>query len=189
MISTLVLDIESTALYADEGVVLCVCYESSTMPGKVKVLRNDEIAKKDWAQGRRGNDRELVKQTNDIIRDHDIIVAHNGKGFDLPFMRTRALKWGLTPLMEPKTVDPLLIALRKYRLKRNRLGSLSDLMGIPERKTPLEMSTWADAMLNGSKAAMDQIVEHCVADVKVLSAVLKKVKPYTRVFDDRGSAL
>ena len=37
--------------------------------------------------------------------------------------------------------------------------------------------------------AMDLIVEHCVADVKVLCGVLKIVKPFIRQLDDRGSAL
>lgn len=189
MISTLILDIETTDLEADRGVVLCACFESSTNPGKVSTLRNDHVNSKDWKRGVRGNDKELVKQINQLIRTHDVIVAHNGTKFDLPFLRTRALRWGLRPLMEPKIVDPLWIAWRKWKLRSNRLGAISDYLGIPDRKTPLDMSTWADAMLNGTKKSMDLIVTHCVADVKVLSGVLKHVKPFIKVLDDRGSAL
>lgn len=35
MISTLILDIETTDLAADRGVMLCVSYESSSKPGRV----------------------------------------------------------------------------------------------------------------------------------------------------------
>lgn len=118
-----------------------------------------------------------------------MIVAHNGAKFDLPFLRTRCLRWGLEPLREPKIVDPLQIAWRKFRLRSNRLGAVSDFLGIKDRKTPLDLSVWADAMLNGSRKAMDLIVEHCEADIRVLSAVLPHVKPFVKVLDDRGSGL
>lgn len=189
MISTLILDIETTDLEADRGVVLCGCYESSTRPGKVMTLRNDEVNKTAWDAGVRGHDKELVKQLNKLVRDHDVIVAHNGNRFDIPFLRTRALRWGLEPLKEPKMVDPLLIAWRKFKLRSNRLGAISAHLGIEDRKTPLDMAVWMDAILNGTKKSMNLIVEHCVADVKVLSGVLTYVKPFIKVLDDRGSAL
>ncbi len=188
-ISTLVLDIETSDLAADRGVALVACYESSAEPGKVHTMRNDVIAAKDWKRGVRGNDKQLVKDICAVIRDHDIIVAHNGVRFDIPFLRTRCLRWGLKPLKEPKCVDPLQIAWRKFKLRSNRLGALSDHLGISDRKTPLDLSVWADAILNGSRASMDLIVEHCVADIKVLSGVLRHVKPFIKQLDDRGSAL
>lgn len=188
MISTLVFDIETTDLEADRGVVLCACYESSLKPGKVVTLRNDELSS-GWDKGRRGDDKELVSQLVKVMRKHDVLVAHNGTRFDIPFLRTRCLRWGLEPLKEQKVVDPLTIAWRKFKLRSNRLGAISDYLGIQDRKTPLDMSVWADAMLNGSKRAMNLIVEHCQADIRVLSGVLPHVKPFIKVLDDRGSAL
>lgn len=189
MISTLVLDIETTDLSADRGVILCACYESSNKPGVVETLRNDEINARDWNRGIRGNDKELVKRLRKLIHSHDVIVAHNGHKFDLPFIRTRGLRWKLKPLKEPKTVDPLQIAWRKFRLRSNSLGAISSYLGIRDRKTPLDLAVWARAMLNGDRKAMDLIVKHCVADIKVLSGVLPHVKPFIKVFDDRGSGL
>ncbi len=189
MISTLILDLETTDLDADRGVILCACYESSEEPGEVKTLRNDVVNADDWKAGKRGNDKEITKQIRELVEDHDVIVAHNGARFDLPFLRTRALRWRLRPVREVKTVDPLQIAWRKFRLRSNRLGALADHLGIEDKKTPLDLSVWADAMLNGTKKAMDLIVEHCVADIKVLSGVLPHVKPFIKIFDDRGSAL
>lgn len=188
MISTLVLDIETTDLAADRGVVLCVCYESSKEPGAVRTLRNDKISKS-WKKGIRGDDKEIVRQTCGLITEHDVIVAHNGMRFDLPFLRTRALHWGLPALIEPKVVDPLKILWNKHRLRHNSLGVIADHLGLKDRKTPLEMSVWADAMLNGSKAAMDVIVEHCEADVRVLTGVLSRMTPFIKVLDQKGSGL
>lgn len=187
MISTLILDIETTDLEADRGVVLCASYESSNEPGKVQTLRQDEL-NPDWATSR-GNDKELVKQVCALVKSHDVIVAHNGSRFDIPFLRTRCLRWKLKPLRDHKIVDPLSIAWRKFKLRSNRLGAVADYLGIEDKKTPLDMSVWADAMLNGSKRAMNKIVEHCEADIRVLAAVLPHVKPFIKVLDDRGSAL
>lgn len=188
MIATLVLDLETSDLEADRGVILCCSYESSKEPGKVRTLRQDRL-NPGWKRGDRGNDKELVKRICKLVREHDIIVAHNGSRFDIPMLRTRALRWGLRPLQEVKLVDPCTIAFRKFKLRSNSLGRIADYVGIKDKKTPLDMSTWADATLRGSKQAMNLIVKHCEADIRVLSGILSFVKPYIRVFDDRGSAL
>lgn len=188
MISTLILDLETTDLDADRAVILCASYESSKQPGKVHTIRQDHTNPK-WKTGIRGDDKELVKQTCALVRSHDVIVAHNGNRFDIPMLRTRALRWHLTPLKEVKLVDPCQIAWRKFKLRSNRLGAIADFVGIKDKKTPLDMSLWADVMLNGSAKGMNAIVEHCEADIRVLSGVLAFVKPYIKVLDDRGSAL
>lgn len=151
-------------------------------------IRTDKT-NKGWKRGQRGDDMETTRQVTEILGEHDVLVAHNGTRFDLPFLRTRLARWGLPRLPEQKIVDPLSIAWRKLRLGRNSLGSIADHIGLSDKKTPLDMSVWTDAILNGTKESMDLIVEHCVADVKVLAGVLELVKPYVKILDDRGSAL
>lgn len=187
MLSTCVFDLETSALEGDKGVILCACSKSSEVKG-VKIIRTD-LTSKGWARGFRGDDQETCKQVVAELVKHDIIVAHNGSRFDVPFLRTRLLHWGMPRLPDIKLVDPCSIAYRKLRLRSNSLGVILDHLGVKERKTPLDMSVWADAVQNGSKPAMDLIVEHCIMDVKVLDAVLNAMKPYIKVLDDRGSSL
>lgn len=187
MISTAVFDLETSDLDADKGIVLCGCIKSS-MAKKVITFRTDET-NPGWAKGKRGNDKRTVELIVAEISKHDVIVAHNGGRFDVPFLRTRLLRWGLPRLPELKLVDPMLVAFRKLRLRSNGLANLSDHLGITERKTPLFMSLWMNAILNGDKASMDKIVEHCVADVAVLDKVLELVKPYIKLLDGQGSSL
>lgn len=189
MIDTLILDLETSQLDADEGVIFCMSYESSTDPGEVVTLRNDVIAKDQWKRGIRGDDRELVKQANAVIRDHQLIVAHYGKRFDVPYLRTRALINKLAPLHEMPIIDPWAIARNKFKFKRNRLDSIARAVGATDQKTPLDMDVWRRATLNGDPKAMDLIVEHCEADIRVLSFVLDAVKPFIRQFNERGSDL
>lgn len=187
MIDTVVFDIETTDLSADVGVLLCMSYESSREPGVVHTLRNDVLAKDLWKKGIRGDDRELTKQANAVLRSHQIGVAHYGTRFDLPYLRTRAVINGLAPLHDMVIVDPWAVARRKFRFHNNRLDSIAKAVGSPDRKTPLDLEVWRAAKMNGDKKAMDLIVEHCEADVKVLSHVLQVVKPFVRIFNDRGS--
>ena len=188
MISTLILDLETTDLDADRAVILCASYESSEEPGEIQTIRQDKTNPA-WKKGIRGDDRELVKQVCKLVRDHDVVVAHNGSRFDIPMLRTRALRWGLAPLREVKLVDPCSIAWRKFKLRSNSLGRIADFVGIRDKKTPLDMSLWMEATLNGDPKAMDKIVEHCEADIRVLRGILDFVKPFVKIIDDRGSSL
>lgn len=187
MISTAIFDLETSDLNGDRGIVLCGCVKSSKHRGIITV-RSDET-NPNWDRGKRANDKETVKRIAAILSDHDVVAAHNGVRFDLPFLRTRLARWGLPRLPDLKVVDPLNLAWRKLRLHRNTLASLQDHLGVSHVKTPLALSKWMEAILDGSRSAMDEIVAHCVADVKVLDAVLDLVKPYVKQLDDRGSGL
>jgi uncharacterized protein YprB with RNaseH-like and TPR domain len=187
VISTAIFDLETSDLAGDKGIILCGCIQSSTRKEMI-TIRTDDTNKK-WKSGKRGDDSATAKQIADVLSKHDVLVAHNGTRFDLPFLRTRLARWGMPRLPDMKIVDPLSVAWRKLRMTRNSLGNIADHIGIKDRKTPLNMSVWMDAILNGSRKSMDLIVEHCVADVKVLAGVLELVKPYVKLLDDRGSAL
>lgn len=186
MITTGIFDIETSDLSADRGIILCAVIQGNN--GKPIVFRSDEL-NKNWYKGQRGDDSGIVKKLYKHLNEYDVLVAHNGTRFDLPFIRTRGARWGLGGLRDTKIIDPLSIAFRKFRLNHNSLGSLSDFIGSADRKHSLDWSVWMDAILNGSRVAMDEIVKHCVSDVKELNDVLNMVKPYIKVLDDRGSSL
>ena len=187
MISTAVFDLETSGLEGDHGIILCGCIKSS-IDGRMHTIRTDDTNKK-WKRGLRGDDRVTAKQIAEILAKHDVLVAHNGNFFDLPYLRTRLLRWGLPRLPEVKLVDPWRIARNKLRLKSNSLGNIANYVGIKQEKTPLHMSVWVDATFNGSRKAMNTIVEHCQKDVVVLEGVLNMVKPYIKILDDKGSGL
>jgi uncharacterized protein YprB with RNaseH-like and TPR domain len=187
VISSAVFDLETSDLDGDKGIILCAVIKSS-ITGKKTVIRTDKT-NKDWSKGLRGNDKHTVEQISRELQKHDVLVAHNGNRFDVPFLRTRCLRWDLPTFPAMKLVDPMRIFFNKFRLRRNSLANISDYLGVKARKTPLDMSVWMDAMQNGTIASMDLIVEHCMADVDVLEAVLNKVMPFVKILDDRGSGL
>lgn len=185
MLKVGLLDIETSELEADLGIILCAVIKDDL---GYTVLRTDELNKK-WRSGKRGDDKAITKALRERLATYDIIVAHNGNRFDIPFVRTRCAKWKLERLPDIKLIDPCDIAWRKFRLRSNSLGNISDFIGSVNRKHRLDLSVWRDAVYNGTAAAMDQIVEHCVSDVDELEDVLNMVKPYIKVLNDRGSGL
>jgi hypothetical protein len=98
MITIATFDIETSHLCADFGVILCAAVKPHIKGAKPEVFRGDEL-NPDW-DTKRSNDKPVVRSLLDALNDYDVLIAHNGLKFDLPFIRTRLAKWNLKPLPE-----------------------------------------------------------------------------------------
>jgi len=152
--------------------------------GEPMVFRGDELNRK-W-KTKRSDDSAVVKAIIEELGRWDLLAAHNGLKFDLPFLRTRAARWDLPPFSSPKLIDPVLIARRNLKMSYNGLERLADFLGC-NTKTPVEGAKWMRASLDGDTEAMDEIVAHCVQDVLMLEKIVQAVKGYCRCFDNKGS--
>jgi len=95
--------------------------------------------------------------------------------------------FGFKPLPAPKVlIDPVELARNKLRMSFNSLAQIASLLGC-NSKTEVDPSTWTRAAFDGDKGAMDYIVEHCLADVVRLEAVVDKLKELSTGFNPRGS--
>ncbi len=179
-----VLDIETTGLDASFGRILC----GVTMfwsPNETRIRRADEHDS--WNTGRRASDKGLVEAILRDVEEADIVVAHNGTAFDIPFLRTRSIIHGLQPVHPKKILDPVWLARRVFRFHRNSLDAISNVLDLPDMKTRLLPRVWTAAMFDGDQAALDEIVKHCIADVRVLARVARKMAPYIKQIDAVGS--
>jgi hypothetical protein len=183
-VRTGVFDIETTGLNAGFGVVLCAVVRLYG-PDETFVLRADDYP--EWKEGRRANDKALVADILNVLSEADILVAHNGVKFDMPFLRTRAIIHGLPAVNFQKIIDPVLLARQTFRFPGNSLQSISGVIGTEAAKTPLRPEVWQRATMNGDPDAMNEIVEHCIADVEVLEEVCLKIRGYIRKIDSSGS--
>lgn len=183
MITSCCFDIETSSLYPEFGVVLVGVIKPDK--GKLKVYRADEL-NKDW-KTRRSNDLEIVKQICDELSKYDILIAHNGQKFDIPFLRSRMSYWNLGQFPNKKVIDPYQIARNKYRLSSNSLAALSEFFQTKVKKSSVPGHIWVKAALDGDKKAMDYIVDHCKRDVLALAELIDIVKAYSSVFNQSGS--
>jgi len=179
-----VLDIETTSLNAAYGRVLCAVIKTFD-PVEITVFRADEY--ETWKAGKRSDDKQLVSDLLEYLEDIDVVVAHNGVGFDLPFLRTRSIVNGLPPVNPIKILDPCRLARKQFRFAGNSLASIAMALDTENQKTPLSPQLWARAISDGDQQALDYIVEHCIADVETLEEITFRVRGFVRSIDVLGS--
>lgn len=175
-------DLETTNLSADFGVVLCGVVKPAE--GRPKVFRADRLNKR-WATTR-SDDSAVVAAIVQELSQYDIWIAHNGNRFDVPFLRTRLAKWNMEALPSKKLIDPVFLARNKLRMSWNSLEALAKFLGV-NSKTEVSGDQWLQAALDGSRRAMQYIVEHCVQDVLVLEKIIKALKAYSTTYNTYGS--
>jgi len=100
-----ILDIETSSLEADAGIVL----GTGLLP---------ETGKSEYLEAKRTDqEKGLLVKLLKRLEAYDVIVTWSGRGFDTPFLTTRLLKHGLNPL-------PL---LSKIHLDLNEVPSPSNI--------------------------------------------------------------
>lgn len=170
------LDIEATNLQADFGYILC--YSLKELDGELKhrSVTPEELRAYVF-------DKKVMKQFLEDIESFDRLVGFYSKDyrFDVPFLRTRALKWGLEfpEWRDFLFTDAYDLSKPKLRLHRNRLENVAELFNIPSKQHRLNPEVWQRAQA-GSKRALDYIQLHCDEDVLTLEGVYKRLNKFSR---------
>lgn len=171
----LLYDIEATNLKGSIGFVLCIGYKWFGEK-KVHVLSIGD--KRDYGRTPAGtvDDRHVLERFSKIQEEADFVVFHYGMFYDSRFINTRLLEHGLPPVPPTKFVDTWLIARQKLAMHSNRLGSIGQLLKLPEEKTSIKWKTWRLAGA-GCRRSLREIEHHCVQDIKVLEGAYAKLRP------------
>lgn len=80
-------------------------------------------------QVKTGDDLDIVIKTIELIQKADVIVTFNGKKFDCKLLNTRALFWGLPPVVYPKHIDLMQDAKRVFKFPSNSMQNISMYLG------------------------------------------------------------
>lgn len=116
------------------------------------------------------NDKTLVTKFLPVMASADEIVAHFGDGFDIPWIRARALINGFKTLPIYKTVDTVAWAQRLFQFNCNKLDYLAQLAGFG-RKLPTDFQLWVDVVLRRSAPALARMIRYNRHDVVLLEKV------------------
>lgn len=141
-----------------ERAIICICY---------KWEGSDTVHALTWDDG---DDRGMIKAFLEVAEQADELVAHNGDKFDLKWFNTQCLKYGLPALTEPKTVDTLAIARRRFYLNSNRLDYIAKLL-FGEGKNDAPFKLWKKILLENDPEALRLMKEYCQRDVRLLERV------------------
>lgn len=156
-----------------EGYVLCAVAKFSDE----KKART--IALTDFPSFYKSNpedDRKVVEWCWNVLDESDIVIAHYGKGFDIPVLNARFIALGLPPPSPYKIIDTKEVASKKFKFPYNSLNGISSYLGLG-RKLDTDFKLWVDCM-NGVKKAWKKMVDYCVQDVLLLEKVYNKFVPW-----------
>ena len=184
--NAVVFDIEATDLAAvGAGVLLAAVIKP--IGGKIKVFRLDDY------KCRPGRETPLVRDILNELQQYDIWIGHNIDRYDINYLKSRAFRLGVNfAPIEPITYDTMRAFGRAgYLTRYNAFGKPSkglamvvDFFGEKQTKTSIMPREWWEAIWGNTderKEALDKIVDHCIEDVKMNTAII----PYLLQSDRR----
>ena len=175
------LDIEASNLRATFGIIYTYCIKELDGPIISRSISLDDLYTGVF-------DKNLLKQFIEDAKQFDRFVLHYGENgrFDIPFMRTRAVKWGLDfPKYKSMYVsDTYPILKNQFKLHSNRLETACTFFDIPSKQHKLNPDVWLD-MITGNKKrmkkALDYIQTHNEEDVISTEKLWKKISGYVNL--------
>lgn len=173
-----ILDIEPHNLNADYGV--CICYTIKEY-GK-DIFYQDAINIKDIKKG--WEDKRVLTNLSQDLRRFDRIVGFyiSDRKFDLPYLRSRALKYKIDfPAFGELWVTDLHTTVKnKLKFRRNSLRVVCDHFNIPSKSifTTPEMAL---ARIRGDKKAIKDSVAHAKEDVVSTEKLYDILHPYIKL--------
>ncbi len=168
------LDIETSNLKANFGIVLCWCILD--LEGN---LYEDWMTLEDVMSG--DEDKRVVGTCIETMKTFDRIVGHYSTYFDVPFIRTRALIHGLSfpGQGELYHTDTWKMAKKSLCLHSNRQAVVAESLYGKTVKTRISHPDWRKAMV-GNVEAMKEVLDHCEKDVQDLKKNYLTLLPFCR---------
>ena len=142
-----------------------------------KWLGDDEVI---YQENRGNNDKELVQSMFSLLDMADVVVAHNGRRFDLPIILGRGLVHKLTPPSPYFIVDTLAVARREFRFTSNSLANLAEELKVTQKDKHKDFpgfELWVEC-IKGNPKAWEEMKHYNIQDVVVLEDVYLRMRPY-----------
>lgn len=118
----------------------------------------------------RENDRALVQRLWQLMDEAEVIVAHNGDGFDIKKSNSRFISHGLPPPSPYRTVDTLKVAKRYFRFDSNKLDELGRYLGIGRKLATTGFVLWQGCM-KGDVRSWARMKQYNKQDITLLEKV------------------
>lgn len=145
-----------------------------------KWLGDDQIIYQD-ARENPSDDSALVAELYRLIDEADIVIAQNGKRFDVPKIQARFLLQGYLPPSPFKIVDTMLMAKQQFGFTSNSLAWMTDKINTGEKKNKHGkfpgFDLWAEC-LKGNPEAWDEMKDYNIPDVTSMEELYLRLRPW-----------
>lgn len=174
------LDIEASGLSANQAWMLSWAIKPNDSDKVVyQYVTPEEIMPK-VGKLNQSYDFRITQALVEEMKQYDGLITYYGTGFDLKFIRTRAMKYNLPfpRYGDIGHVDLYYHTRNRMSLNRNSLFQATQHLEIAG-KTKLDFSYWGLAAM-GDRASMKALIKHNVADVVILEGLHKRLEPYCK---------
>ena len=157
----------------EERKVICISY---------KWEGEDKVYNLKWDRNK--SDEGMLKEFSKVMAQADEVIAHNGDRFDIPWLRTRCLFFGIPFPTYVKSLDTLKKVKSMFNFQSNRLDYVANFLGFGH-KIDIGPEVWEKVVFVPTdhkeyKDAMAEMLEYCDYDVVLLEDVFKKIESYIK---------
>lgn len=124
-------------------------------------------------------DKKLLKKFIKELNRADELISHNGKKFDIRWIRTRAIFHDIKD-MRPvyNEIDTLTWAKKYLNMPSNSLANIANYYGLEAKLDSGGMDTWLGVVIRKDQESLDRMLEYCDGDIRTLKAVFHKLNKY-----------
>ena len=122
------------------------------------------------------NDKRIVSDLWKLIEEADVVIAHNGKRFDIKKINTRMWKHGLPRPSSYKVIDTLNSVKSVFSLNHNSQNSIAKFLEIDE-KLNTEFSLWRHCD-QGNTEALNYMLAYNEQDVRMLEEIYLSMRDW-----------
>lgn len=168
-VKAVILDIETSSLEADAGVVVGAG------------LLSDKGRAEYFPVRRTGEEKNVLVKLIRRLQEFDLVVTWNGRYFDIPFLTTRLLSHNLDPrpIVGKRHIDLNEVVKNRLKLTFTYLDHVCDFFGIEKKRGTMGMDVprlYVKA-LEGDRKALSLIRDHCLDDLQATRQVYLRLKP------------
>ena len=131
------------------------------------------------------DDSKIINDIWELLNEADIVVAQNGKSFDIKVMNTRFLANGLGVPAPYKVVDPKTEVKRYLRLPSNSLDDICDYYGIGRKMGHEGFGLWLKCIA-GDPCAWKRMKAYNRHDVVLMEKLYLLVRPFMKTHPNMG---
>jgi len=122
---------------------------------------------------------EMVQAAWDMLNEADIIVGYNHVRFDIPHMNREFMLAGLVPPSPAQHVDLLSVMRRNFKMMSNKLGYVTNAVGLETKLDTGGMSLWTQVMAGDDKA-WSLFRKYNVQDVVITEQLFTLMQPWIK---------
>lgn len=143
-------------------------------------------SRKAYVYSQRGfkTQKELIGKLWEMANEASVLIAHNGKSFDVRMMNTFFIANGFPPPAPYKLIDTKLVAKRYFRFPSNSLNELAAFFGLEGKMDTGGKELWLKCRA-GDEKAWSKMERYNKRDVVLLEEVYQIMEPWIENHPDK----